>query len=615
MTKSTKKETIKFGPLQLPWEDQVPFGVEAAPPTKDPNKTYVSVPPKGVGGDFPVIDYALFEIPANAMSDDQRTAAVNQLKKVIKTQHANFMGFQANQDESYSDYAWLLDMHVNNIGDPFTGGLFTLNSKVCERAVLDYFASMWNIDWPHTEGDKRPSERYWGYILSMGFTEGNIYGLFNARDYLKGRMLIQQENDPEKNIDRFVRGKEIPVKQTVCLSPCDDAKKQPILFFSEDAHYSIVKSGRILEISTFCEEGNSLYPGQCPITQHLHGAYKGKWPDGVPSHAFDTDNPESGQVNVAMLKALVEFFVEKDYPVIIVLNVGSTWKGAYDDVPAVNDMLVELGERYPELWQYEYQYRDENGKTFSDIRRRFWVHVDGALGAAYLPFLEMAYNQNKIEDKPVQFDFRNDVVMSIGCSLHKWFGFPVPSGVFLTRTQYQLQPPAKVGYIGSPDTTLGGSRSGLSPILVWDYFSRMSYTDNMMKALKCENVSKYFLEKLKALEKELQQQDPKVDLWIARSKMALTVRFRMVNPTITYKYTIDNERMYVPISNKKLKYQERSFSHVYFMHFMGHGKADELIRDIREACKNGWHGAFPLKDGDMDNPGAITVIEASADKE
>ncbi len=612
MAKSKKNENFTFGPLQLPWEQQVPYGAEATKPDDDPNEIYVTVPPEGTGGKFPAIDYKLFEIPPNGMTEERRVEALKQLKNVIDTQHSHFMGFQANQDERYSDFAWLLNMHVNNIGDPFTGGLFTLNSKFCERAVLDYFASMWNIEWPHIEDKKHPSNRYWGYVLSMGFTEGNIYGLYNARDYLKGRMLIQKKNDPRKNFDRFARGKETPLEDTVCLCSCEEDKdKNPILFFSEDAHYSIVKGARVLGINTFHEEGEKHYPGDCPITQHLDGNSKGKWPEGVPSHAFDSNNPKSGQVNVEMLKKLVKFFVEEGYPVIIVLNVGSTWKGAYDDVPGVNKMLKELGEENPGLWEHEFNYKDDEGKSFTDVRRRFWVHVDGALGAAYLPFLEMAYNQKKIEDEPPKFDFRNEVVMSIGCSLHKWFGFPVPSGIFMTRTKYQLKPPAKVGYIGSPDTTLGGSRSGLSPILAWDYFARMSYTDNMMKALKCENVSKYFLEKIIELEKELQEKAPKIDLWIARSKMALTVRFRMVNPEITYKYSIDNERMFVPIDKEKLIYQERSFSHVYFMHSMGHTKADELIKDIRDACEGDWNKAFPTRDGDDENPGKIETIPVS----
>ncbi len=150
---------------------------------------------------------------------------------MINTQHANFFGFQANQNQKYSDYACLLDMHTNNIGDPFTGGLFTLNSKFCERAVLDYFAALWNYDWPHREkqedlGDDDYLSRYWGYVLSMGFTEGNLYGLYNARDYLKGMMLITKTTDAEQDEDRFNRGKEGPATKTDYVRLTEADKKE-----------------------------------------------------------------------------------------------------------------------------------------------------------------------------------------------------------------------------------------------------------------------------------------------------------------------------------------------------------------------------------------------------
>ncbi len=200
------------------------------------------------------------------------------------------------------------------------------------------------------------------------------------------------------------------------------------LFFSEDAHYSLVKGSRVLDLTTFYAEGNKYYKGMCPITQHIEGKYKGYWPeDGTPADRFEEGNPHSGQVKLESLKKLVEFFVEKGHPVIIVLNVGSTWRGAYDDVQEVDEMLKKLGKKYPELWDCKLKHEFEDGSESRQQRRRSWAHIDGALGAAYLPYLEMAHAQNKIENKPVKFDFRNKSVMSIGCSLHKWPGLPIPS--------------------------------------------------------------------------------------------------------------------------------------------------------------------------------------------
>jgi histidine decarboxylase len=153
----------------------------------------------------------------------------------------------------------------------------------------------------------------------------------------------------------------------------------PIVFYSEDVHYSVVKAVRLLELRTFYQEGMARYPGQSPIND-------GQWPEEVPSHDFDRDDPLSGSIKVDDLETLVRFFVERGYPVLVVANLGTTWKGAYDDVEAIDRMFVRLGQEFSWLWEREVPYQGGH----HDVRRGFWLHVDGALGAAYLPFIEMA---------------------------------------------------------------------------------------------------------------------------------------------------------------------------------------------------------------------------------
>lgn len=597
--------SIPYGPSQKPWSRQVPECADVTAPLEDPISVYPQVPPANVEGDFPTIDYRMFEIPPTGLTAGQRADALAALMRYERTQWSHFTGFQANQDQGYSlSLSWLMDMHTNNIGDPFQSGLYTLNSKFCERAVLDYFAALWNNHWPHhddTTVEKYP-DRHWGYVLTMGCTEANIYGLFNARDYLKGRMLIEDKEAEAKNNALLARGKEAPEKRFVYVNPLDDPDNpnqwKPIVFYSEDVHYSVVKAVRVLELTTFAQEGNTNFKGQCPITEN------GEWPDEVPSHNHD-ESPLSGTIKVRDLEQLVGFFVKRGYPPLIVLNLGSTWKGAYDDVPAVNQMLkrLRLDPDFHWLWDRPVEYE----RGYTDHRRGFWVHVDAALGGPFLPFIEMAYNRDEIDKKGPVFDFRNETVMSIGCSLHKWIGAPFPSGIYMTRTGYQLMPPDTAGYIGSADTTLGGSRSGLAPIVFWDYLSRMSYEDNMRKALDTEKVSGYLEGRLRDLEAKLQGKfGPQVDLWIARSHLALTVRFRLVNPTISYKWTVDSERLWVPISPTEK--QLRSYSHVFVMHSMTEERVDAFIEDIWEASQDDWHSAFPEWDGDEPNPGEIKPI-------
>ncbi len=236
--------------------------------------------------------------------------------------------------------------------------------------------------------------------------------------------------------------------------------------------------------------------------------------------------------------------------------------------------------------------------------------MDGALGAAYLPFIEMAYNRQLIEYSGPVFDFRNPAVMSVGCSMHKWLGGPWPSGVFMTRTAYQLTPPdAAASFLGTPDTTLGGSRSAFSPMIFWDYFSRMSYEDNMQKALQTEQVTSYLETELLAFEAELKQRfGEEVDLWIARSRLSLTVRFRLVNETINYKWSLDTNRLWVPVSDSE--HQQRSYSHIFVMHSVDTARVDAFMADLRAAKQNDWHDAFPVVDVSAvpvaPNPGPLT---------
>ena len=46
--------------------------------------------------------------------------------------------------------------------------------------------SLWNGRWPYKLDDP---ETYWGYVLTVGLTEGNLYAAWNARDYLSGKYL------------------------------------------------------------------------------------------------------------------------------------------------------------------------------------------------------------------------------------------------------------------------------------------------------------------------------------------------------------------------------------------------------------------------------------------
>lgn len=603
----SKNIKIPYGPKQKTWNEQVPDYANVTGPQENPIPVYPKVPSSSLSEQFPELDYKKFELSPQGLTKREVMDAMSELEQVIKTQHINFTGFQVDEDLDYTQLAWLLDIHTNNVGDPYSSGYFTLNTKLIERSVLDYFASLWNAEWPHKYDH---TKRYWGYILSMGATEGNLYAIYNGRNYLNGGMLMEDDQGAHGYKDLLKRNKKAPVRRTTFAQALQEDEKPnkytPVSFYSEDTHYSIVKAMNVMQVKTFHQLGEELYPGQCPITKD------GSWPTEVPSHNILEHDTTSGTIKVDELKKLVRFFLKEGYPPLIVLNVGTTWKGAYDNVPAVNDMLKELGEEFPELWEREVAYRDGNGKEFTDHRRGFWVHVDGALGAAYLPFVEMAYNQEKIKEKGPIFDFRNEAVMSICCSMHKWIGGPWPGGVYMTKNEFQLNPPSAAGYIDSPDTTLGGSRNAFSPVILWLYFARMSYEDNIRKVLYTNDTSKYLRKKLKELEAHIQKTDPSADLWIHRSELSLAVTFRAVNPTIAYKFTVDCERLKVPVGNNMA--EERTYAHIYSMKSLGTFEIiDAFINHVLEICdRDGWKTAFPTDaeitiDG-KPNPGQRTEI-------
>jgi histidine decarboxylase len=148
-----------------------------------------------------------------------------------------------------------------------------------------------------------------------------------------------------------------------------------VAFYSEDTHYSHIKAIQAIDIPAFYQVGNELYPDKNPLNPGK------EWSPEVPSK----DGPLGpGSIDVEALGKLVDFFTEKGHPIYIILNYGSTFKGSYDDVQAVGEKLIPILQKNN---MYERDIVLEDGRR--EKRRGFWIHIDGALGATYMPFLEM----------------------------------------------------------------------------------------------------------------------------------------------------------------------------------------------------------------------------------
>jgi histidine decarboxylase len=83
------------------------------------------------------------------------------------------IGFPVAFDFDYSALTPFLAYSLNNAGDPFMPMTYQLNSHEFEQEVVAFFAQL----------ARAPEGKWWGYVTN-GSTEGNLYGLYLARELL-----------------------------------------------------------------------------------------------------------------------------------------------------------------------------------------------------------------------------------------------------------------------------------------------------------------------------------------------------------------------------------------------------------------------------------------------
>ena len=134
---------------------------------------------------------------------DTDTARLNELLGYVREQAAKFVGYPCRGNFDYSALEPFLHYPVNNVGDPFAPCTYRVHTREIEKEVLAWFAELTHIP----EGD------YWGYCTSGG-TEGNIYGLFLARELYPTAMVYYAEDSHysvSKNL-RVLNMKHIMIK-------------------------------------------------------------------------------------------------------------------------------------------------------------------------------------------------------------------------------------------------------------------------------------------------------------------------------------------------------------------------------------------------------------------
>ena len=195
----------------------------------------------------------------------------------------------------------------------------------------------------------------------------NIHALWSARNYLSGRSELESKNDAPSKV--------------------------PVVLFSQNSSFSLLKLCNLVNISTFDAIGNELYPEDYPLG--------GKWMPGVPCDGGDAG---PGTIDITALEKLVDFFSSRGHPIVVVFTYGTPFKGSCDDVECAGAKLVSILKN-DKMYECILVSSDDPSKRC--IRKGFWFHVDGALAAAYMPFLDMAYKNGMTDVKPAStFDFR-----------------------------------------------------------------------------------------------------------------------------------------------------------------------------------------------------------------
>ncbi|MFA5008642.1 MAG: aminotransferase class V-fold PLP-dependent enzyme [Candidatus Omnitrophota bacterium] len=266
-------------------------------------------------------------------------------------------------------------------------------------------------------------------------------------------------------------------------------KMRPICYVSEEAHYSIKRLADV---------------------------------ESLELRLIKTD--KTGKIIVSEF----EKALDPSRPALVVLAMGTTFKGAIDDQAAIDAVIRKK-------------------KPIAVYR-----HVDAALFGGYLPFTEY---KNLVNRKVVYFD-------SIAVSGHKFFGFDEPMGIFLTTKKTLNQTnPFEVAYLNQAVPTITCSRNALSALKFWWKVKKTG-----MEGFKAQ--AQTILSNAKYLEGELK----KINWPVWRGDYSNTVYFEMPVKGVMEKYGL------APEFDSRLG---GDLAHIVVMQNVNRKTIDQIICDMR----------------------------------
>ncbi|MEE1946954.1 histidine decarboxylase [Pedobacter sp. KR3-3] len=349
----------------------------------------------------------------------------------VKENTQNFMGYPVSKDFDFEELMPFLSYPMNNLGDPFVASTYAVDSREMEREVIQFFASLFRAN----------DDDWWGYVTNGG-SEGNLYGLYLARE----------------------------------LHP------KAMVYYSESTHYSVQKNLHLLNMP------NIVISAQA-----------------------------NGEIDYHDLENTIG--MNRQTPVIIMANIGTTMTEARDDIAKIKAILKKLAIK------------------------NYYIHADGALSGSYSAF---------IEPRPA-FDFA-DGADSIAISGHKFFGSPMPCGVVVVKKSNRNRIARSIDYIGSIDTTITGSRNGHSPLFLWYTLKKHGIEGLKKRAQHSLAVAEYALAKFK-----------EIGLAAWRNPNTITVNFPEPDLAIRQKWQLASEN---------------GWSHIICMPNVQREHIDELVKEL-----------------------------------
>ncbi|MER7457298.1 histidine decarboxylase [Micromonospora sp. NPDC126480] len=276
----------------------------------------------------------------------------------------------------------------------------------------------------------------------------------------------------------------------------------------------------------------------------LHAAYR-RWPtariyfstaahysipkivDMLGAYKAIVDAGPDGEMDYAHLAAQLRR--RRRWPAIIVATAGTTMTEAVDDTDRVRALL------------------DQYNITGH-------LHVDAALSGIPLAL-----------DGRLRLDDASGIG-SVAISGHKFFATPTPCGVVLIRDSVR-KPAWQVAYTNSADTTVTGSRCGLSAALLWHAIATHGREGHRWRAAEARRLAAYAVDQIRATG------------WPAwRHPHAFTV----VLPTPPE-----------PVRAKWLLATDGATSHIICMPGITRGQIDALAADLATALDTAQAGPVP----------------------